>query len=159
MKPYNFKRDFSYQLTDNVRIKKMNHPEKDLSGMKILAAEDNKINQMVLKQIFRKWKAEIDFALTGKEAIEMIKKNEYDVVIMDLQMPEMCGIEATKIIRNSKSTELNSKIPILALTADAFGESKQKVLDLGMNDYITKPFEQEELYEIIKKYKKVKEKQ
>ena len=153
---FNLKYDISNKNLTEKNKNKMKSEEKDLSGMKILVAEDNKINQMVAKQIFRKWKVDIAVANTGKEAVEMIKNNSYDLVIMDLQMPEMSGIEATKIIRESDPAVLDCKIPILALTADAFGESKQKVLEMGMNDYIVKPFNQDELYEIISKYRKVK---
>ena len=154
---FNLKFDISNNnLTDNRKIK-MNSVKKDLSGMNILVAEDNKINQMVAKQIFRKWKVEIDIANTGKEAFDMVGKKCYDVVIMDLQMPEMSGIEATKLIRESNDAHFDCNIPILALTADAFGESKQKVLEMGMNDYIVKPFDQDELYAIVSKYRKVKE--
>lgn len=155
--------EFSFNLKFDICNKRMKEikntmekDEKDLSGMNILVAEDNKINQMVATQIFRKWKVEIDLANTGKEAVDMARKKCYDVIIMDLQMPEMSGIEAAKIIRESIDADLDCNTPILALTADAFGESKQKVLEMGMNDYIVKPFDQDELYKIIYKYRKVK---
>jgi signal transduction histidine kinase len=119
---------------------------KDLDQMQILVVEDNSMNQFVVNQILTKWNARITMANNGKEAIELMSKNTYDLVLMDLQMPEMSGYDATSYIRSKNTTVLNPTIPIIALTADAFSETKRKVLEAGMNDFITKPFSQEELY-------------
>jgi CheY-like chemotaxis protein len=125
---------------------------KDLSGIKILIAEDNRMNQLVAKQIFKKWNVELHVANTGLEAVQLLSEKEFDVVLMDLQMPEMNGYEATEYIRDTSTTVLNHSIPIIALTADAFPETKNKVIEIGMNDFLMKPFKQEELYEKITKY-------
>jgi CheY-like chemotaxis protein len=125
---------------------------KDLSGIKVLIAEDNRMNQLVAKQIFKKWNVELQIANTGLEAVQLLSEKHFDVVLMDLQMPEMNGYEATEYIRDTATTVLDHTIPIIALTADAFPETKSKVIEIGMNDFLMKPFKQEELYEKISKY-------
>lgn len=122
----------------------------DLSNLRVLVAEDHKVNQFLIKAIFRNWNVEPDIAENGIVAIEMLKKNKYDIVFMDKQMPEMGGVEATKIIRE----KLKLDVPIIALTAAALKGSKEQALESGMNDYITKPFETDDLLNIINKYVK-----
>lgn len=117
-----------------------------LRGARILLAEDNSLNQFVAKQLLKKWNAEVSVAETGKEALKSLQELEFDVVLMDLQMPEMNGFEATAEIRGGKHKNINAGIPIIALTADAFDETRKKVLDAGMNDFITKPFKQDDLF-------------
>ncbi len=116
-----------------------------LKGKKILYAEDNSFNQFIGQSIMQKWNLTIDIAENGKEAIELLKATDYDLVLMDLQMPVMGGIEATKIIRKS----VNRKIPIIALTANVVKGTIEKCKDAGMNDYVAKPFEQEVLFKKI----------
>lgn len=124
---------------------------KDLNELSVLLVEDNTMNQFVAKQILGKWNAQVTIAHNGRESIELLSKYKFDLVLMDLQMPEMSGFEATAFIRSKQSTVLNPSVPIIALTADAFAETKRKVLEAGMNDFVTKPFNQEELYvKIIK---------
>lgn len=118
-----------------------------LEHKKILLVEDNKINQFLAAIILKKWKMEVEIAENGLIAIEKLKNQNYDVVLMDLQMPEMGGVEATKIIRN----ELKLEIPIIALTASALKGVDAECLDAGMNDYISKPFDQSVLYNKILK--------
>lgn len=125
---------------------------KNLDQLRILVVEDNLMNQYVAKQILSKWNALITVADNGKIAVEKLSTDIFDVVLMDLQMPEMSGYEATAFIRSKNTTVLNPTIPIIALTADAFAETKRKVLEAGMNDFVTKPFSQEELYVKIIKY-------
>jgi PAS domain S-box-containing protein len=127
----------------------------DLSDLKILVAEDHKVNQYLIKSIFKTWNVEPDIAENGVIAIEMLKKNLYDIVLMDRQMPEMGGVEATKIIRE----KLKLDIPIIAVTAAALKGSREQALDAGMNDYVTKPFDPEDLLRKIITYvnpKKIK---
>ncbi len=126
--------------------------ERSLKGKRILIAEDNVMNQFVVKQILLLWNAAYDIAANGLEAVELLKKNHYHLVLMDLQMPEMSGYDATNYIRSKNTDVLNPAIPIIALTADAFMETKRKVLEGGMNDFISKPFTQEELYTKITKH-------
>jgi PAS domain S-box-containing protein len=127
-----------------------NFEDVDLSGLRILIAEDHKINQYLMKTIFKRWKVNPDIAENGKVAIEKLKKKTYDIILMDKQMPEMDGVEATKIIRR----ELKLKTPIIALTAAALKESKNQAIRAGMNTYITKPFRPEDLLKVILAYTK-----
>lgn len=118
-----------------------------LKSKNILLVEDNDLNQLLVKKIFKKWGKEIDVANNGKIAIQEIQKNDYDIVLMDIDMPEMDGIEATKYIRQNLGEKSN--IPIMALTAHATLGEKKKCLDLGMSDYLSKPFDANELLEKI----------
>jgi PAS domain S-box-containing protein len=116
----------------------------DISHLRILIAEDNKINQMVIEKTFADWRVKTDLAENGILAVEMLKKKEYDLVLMDIQMPEMDGYTAVEIIRKKLSTHKRS-VPIMAMTAHASMTEKQKCLDAGMQDYISKPFDPAEL--------------
>jgi len=121
---------------------------KKIASTKILAVEDIALNQLLLKIILADFGFDFDIASNGKIAIEKMKTNKYDIVLMDLQMPEMNGFEATDYIRNV----LKSKIPIIALTADVTNMDVEKCITAGMNDYISKPIVEQDLYEKIKKY-------
>lgn len=112
-----------------------------LENKKILLVEDNEMNRLVATMILKHYGALITEAPNGAEAIAAIKASEYDLVLMDIQMPVMDGLEATAIIRE----KLNSPVPIIALTANAIKGESQKCLDAGMNDYLSKPFEEEDL--------------
>lgn len=116
----------------------------------ILVVEDNKLNQMVMRKILNSF-PKVSFAVTnnGQEAIEALKKDGYDIVLMDLQMPIMDGYEATRIIRSGELGNSIKNIPIIAVTADAMQETKKRVLDLGMNNYITKPITRDLLFKKI----------
>ena len=118
---------------------------------KILIAEDVELNQYLAKHILEDWGFEADIANNGKEAIEKVKLFDYDLILMDIQMPEMDGIAATQAIRKL-SNKTKAAIPIIALTANALKGDDQKYLDAGMNDYITKPYSEERLYKVIKKF-------
>jgi len=123
--------------------------EKNLNGMRILVVEDNKMNQFVAKQILQRWKAEVSLAENGEIALNLLENADFDLVFMDLQMPIMGGFETTALLRSGERASRNQHIPIMALTADAFFETRQKVASCGMNDFVTKPFDQDELYEKI----------
>jgi CheY-like chemotaxis protein/HPt (histidine-containing phosphotransfer) domain-containing protein len=117
-----------------------------LEGKKFLVAEDNRVNQKVIENVLQKAGAIADIANNGLEAINYLKgKRDYDIIIMDLQMPEMDGYAATKYIRNV----MNIRIPIIAMTASALKGEKSKCIEMGMNDYLTKPFEFSFFYERI----------
>jgi len=120
-----------------------------LSGIRILLVEDNKVNQKVAGKFLAKWDAVVDIADNGKDALEMIKSDSYDVVLMDLLMPVMDGYEATKQLRKNKKFET---LPIIALTASAMSHEREKAFECGVNDYICKPFVPSELYNKIAKY-------
>jgi len=120
---------------------------KDLSNLKILLVEDNDFNMMVAKDTLSSIikDSKLDAATNGEEAIRMLKKNTYDVVLMDLNMPIMDGYEATRLIRDSKVPEIR-KVKIIALTASATREEREACYKSGMDEYISKPFVPEELY-------------
>jgi len=121
----------------------------DFSQLKMLVVDDNKINQMLTKKILSTKKITTDIVASGAEAIEAIKYNNYDVVLMDIHMPEMDGYEATKAIRR-----FNTEVPIIAFTAVSLGDSLHKIVDSGMNDMILKPFVASQLFAMIQKYMK-----
>jgi PAS domain S-box-containing protein len=121
---------------------------KSFSGVKILVAEDNNINIMLVKQFMKIWGLDCDVAKNGLEAVEKVKTGDYDIVFMDLQMPEMDGYEAASTIR-ALPGEKYKKLPIIALTASAMLDIKDKAFTAGMNDYLSKPFNPDELYEKI----------
>ena len=137
-----FKFTLSYLKDLNVNHNsgaEINLPEKNLGEIKVLLVEDNKINSLITSKILLDWGVELDEAVNGKEGIEMMKKENYDLILMDIQMPEMNGYEASRYIRKNLADPHN-KIPILAMTAHASREEKEKCLECGMNDYISKPF-------------------
>ncbi len=119
-----------------------------LTGVTVLLAEDNVINQKVAAKILSKIGALVDVAKHGREAIELLKIKQYDIILMDIQMPEMDGYEATKIIRDQMGAATGS-IPIIAMTASALITDREKCIMAGMNDFIAKPFQAKELYEKI----------
>lgn len=114
----------------------------EIKDTKILVAEDMELNQLLLKTLLDDFGFECDIAANGKIAIEKLKKNRYDIVLMDLQMPEMNGFEATKYIRE----ELKLTLPIIALTADVTTVDVHRCKEVGMNDYISKPIDERLLY-------------
>ena len=123
----------------------------NLDGINILVAEDNAINQMLIKQVLEGWKCKYTIVDNGQKALDALEKEgeSFDVILMDLQMPIMNGFKATQMIRE----EQNMNIPIIALTADIFPETKQKVMTSGFNYYLTKPFKLEKLLEAINEAK------
>ena len=114
-------------------------------SLKILLAEDNKVNQSLAVHVLKRFGFTTAVAENGRIAVDMLQQGNYDLILMDMQMPEMDGYEATAVIR----TQLKNNIPIIALTAHALGEEREKCLALGMNEYVSKPFKPEELHEKI----------
>lgn len=122
-----------------------------LEGKRILVAEDNKINFFVANKFLTGWGVKVTHAENGQLALEKILLEEFDLILMDLQMPVMDGIEATRKIRNSENPRVRT-IPIVALTAAIMSESHDKIEDLHINDYVLKPFKPTDLFERIKKH-------
>ncbi len=119
---------------------------------KILLAEDNIVNQKVTEGFLKKLGLKADIVSNGKQAIEALEKINYDLVLMDIQMPEMGGIEATEKIRNMNSKVKNRDIPIIAMTANAMQGDREKYLAIGMNDYIAKPIRLNTVNAILRKW-------
>ena len=150
---------------------------KDLESIRILVAEDVELNQFLVKHILDSWGCEVTIANNGREAVEIVKKQYFDLILMDIQMPEMDGITATKTIRNLNIAEKSiidkslitkkirtisskdkSTIPIIALTANALKGDGQRYIDIGMNGYITKPYTEEKLFQVINQVIKTNDK-
>ena len=125
----------------------------DLSGKRVLLVEDNAINMEIAHAILGEEHLDITEAKNGKEALEIFQNSrldEYDVIIMDVMMPVMDGMEATKAIRMLEREDAK-KIPIIAMTANAFEEDRIACLDAGMNEHIGKPIDVELLIKVIHK--------
>jgi signal transduction histidine kinase/AmiR/NasT family two-component response regulator len=114
-----------------------------LSSLHVLIAEDNEINQLQLKYLMKKWDITTSIANNGLEALALLEKEQFNLVLMDIQMPEMDGYTATAAIRKTYNKK---RLPVIAMTANAFLIDESKCLEAGMNDYILKPFKQTELY-------------
>ncbi|WP_206484116.1 response regulator [Thalassotalea sp. G2M2-11] len=130
------------------------HPQKhkglvDLAHADILLVEDNALNQQVVLGFLEETNANIDVAENGKIALTMLAQKDYDLVFMDLQMPEMDGLTAT---RNIRQQDKFADLPIIAMTAHAMAEELQKCLDVGMNDYFTKPIDPNDLFSLLSKW-------
>ena len=124
--------------------------EKGKRKLKVLLAEDNLINQKIAHININKLGHDVDFANNGEVAVEKYKGKSYDIILMDLQMPIMDGIEATKRIREFERTNTSDRpIKIIAMTASAMPEDRYICFEAGMNDYITKPFRREDLYRVF----------
>ena len=125
-----------------------------LQGRRVLLVEDNKINQFVAVKFLKSWGLDVDIANNGQEAVDMVADGVYDLVLMDLQMPVMGGVEAAGIIRQREQEQdaLQGHLPIIALTASAFEDIQQEARQAGMDDFATKPIQQKALYAGIEKW-------
>ncbi len=123
--------------------------EKDLSNITILVAEDNIVNVFLLERLLKKWKCNFEIVSNGKLAIETFIKHNFDVILMDINMPEMDGIEASAYIRNLGDV-IKSRVPIIALTATSDEAILQELKTVSINDIIIKPFDSEQLYQKLK---------
>jgi PAS domain S-box-containing protein len=129
-----------------IMSKELNY--QSLGKRNILVAEDVELNQYLARHIMESWGFDVDIAHNGREAVEMVQRNSYDLVLMDIQMPEMDGMEATRQIRKLKDV-LKASIPVVALTANALKGDSEKYIAAGMNDYLSKPFDEPQLFLII----------
>ena len=117
---------------------------------KVLVVEDNAINQLLISTILNLESFEVVVADNGKIAIDILINSDFDIILMDLMMPEMNGYDATEYIRK-KLTDNKSTIPIIAVSADVSKDVKDKCKAVGMNDYISKPYDAKHLLDLIKK--------
>ncbi|MEM9263170.1 MAG: response regulator [Pseudomonadota bacterium] len=120
-------------------------------AVNILLAEDNKINAVLATTLIRKAGFAVDVAENGSMAIEMAAQKGYDLIFMDMHMPEMDGLEATRRIRASHS--VSAETPIVALTANALPRDRRRCLDAGMDDFLAKPFEPDDLTHMVRKWR------
>ena len=134
------------QTTEDVVVKAL---LEEFSGKRILLVEDNDLNQMVAEELISHVGLHVTIAGNGLEALRHLETSAFDLVLMDIQMPEMDGLTASKIIREQ---EKYATLPIIAMTAHAMTEDRQKSFDAGMNDHITKPIDALELYQCVTKW-------
>lgn len=124
------------------------------SGVRVLLAEDNKLNQHVVAKVLEKYGCVVSVVKNGKKALEELAHRSFDILLMDCQMPVMDGYEATRLIREKESESI--RIPIIALTAHAMVGARQRCLDVGMDDYLSKPIDRGVLLQTMAKYVKQK---
>ena len=146
---------FSFELPFAISSSKLNQSTvaqdlnyQSLGNRYVLVAEDVELNQYLVRHIMESWGFTVDVVNNGREAVAMVEKNKYDLVLMDIQMPEMDGIEATGAIRQL-SDPVKAAIPIIALTANALKGDSEKYLAAGMNDFLPKPFNEQKLFIVI----------
>jgi CheY-like chemotaxis protein len=150
---FSFKLEFLKTKAEAASEDELLELDSEIKGIKVLVVEDIRLNQLLMKTLLDDFEFECDIADNGLIAIERLKTRSYDIVLMDLQMPEMNGFEATTYIRE----EMKSNIPIIALTADVTTVDLAKCTAVGMNDYISKPVDEKLLYtKIISTVKKSK---
>ena len=143
------------KVTEEVSIETMNTRRSRLQqpilqngkGVKVLIVEDNPINQLLVIKVLENQGYEITVAGNGRIALEEYEKQSFDIILMDLQMPELDGYETTRIIRKMPGDK--GEIPIVAMTAHTIKGELEKCVSIGMNDYISKPFYASELYQKI----------
>ena len=149
------KQKINLSPTSSVVVKEESN-ENQAKSLRILLAEDNSFNQMIALKLLAKLGYQADCALNGLEVLKAIEQKSYDLILMDIQMPEMDGLEATRQIRQMESTRgvsnLTNQIKIIAMTANVMNEDRENCLKVGMNDFISKPVRIEEIAKILKKW-------
>ncbi len=149
---FSFVLSYEYSEVKNIEQVKMPGLDEDIEfpALEILVAEDNSMNRKYIKRVFEKWDLNYEMAVNGKEAVEKAKEKKYDLILMDLQMPVMDGVDAARIIRSIANP--NKETVIIALTASAMTGHKTQALEAGMNDFMTKPFTPDQLKITINNY-------
>jgi signal transduction histidine kinase/CheY-like chemotaxis protein len=135
-------------LKEDITVNETNEPVtviKSGKSTRVLVAEDNSINRMLIVKILQKREFEIDLADNGVIALNMVKDKDYDIILMDVQMPEMDGYEATRVIRDME--EHKRYVPIIAMTAHTIKGERERCIEMGMDDYVSKPFNADELFD------------
>ncbi|WP_143310806.1 hybrid sensor histidine kinase/response regulator [Chitinophaga vietnamensis] len=144
-----FKVELPYTISDllpeNVSEDVENEPLSLHPDVRLLVAEDNRLNQHLLRHLLNTWQLQYKLVNNGREALQALEKNNFDLVLMDIQMPEMDGYTTVQKLR----TEMHSNIPVIAMTAHAMAGEREKCLQMGMNEYISKPIQEQELYRMI----------
>ncbi|WMW25482.1 response regulator [Methanolobus sediminis] len=139
----------------NTHVNTPSTPSRDHKNLRLLLAEDNTVNQKVAQGMLHKLGYHADIVANGMEAIKALEMLPYDMVLMDVQMPDMDGFEATRLIRDAQSAVLDHDIPIVAMTAYAMKGDKERCLEVGMNDYISKPVSLQSLMQLLEKWQSI----
>ena len=126
-------------------------PPASTPSVSLLLADDNRMNRMIAKRLLEKLGFQVDTAQDGIEAIDRLRQRAYQAVLMDVEMPNLDGLEATRRIRDPRTGVTNPAVPIIALTANAMKEDLDRCLEAGMNDFVSKPFQPESLSETIRR--------
>ncbi len=149
-----YRPDLEASSTELVMVMEENRLKVSDVRLRVLVADDNMANQMVAQAILQRLGHRADVAANGQEAVEALRTVPYDLVLMDCQMPEMDGYEATRQIRSAESGVLDPKVPIIALTANVTGGNRERCLQAGMDDFLSKPIHPQQLAEIIRRWHK-----
>ena len=144
---------FAFEARASVDEESTDWNKLNLSGLRLLIAEDLEVNRMLLRQMLKNTGMVLFEAENGKEVLNVMKEHTVDMILMDLHMPEMDGIEATKRIRDGQLKGVDSSLPIVCLTADVFKETKEAIFTAGMNDFLTKPVEMRRLFQALHHWK------
>lgn len=150
-----FEMPFSYDPAHKENKEDNRAWSKDLSmvrGKRILVAEDNLMNQLVLQKMLEKWEPHLVMTSNGQQALDKLLLEDFDLVFLDVQMPTKDGISTIIEWRDHEANNLLPRVPVVALTADAFSESRQRVISAGMDDFLAKPIEISELRRVLHKY-------
>ncbi len=146
------RQDISNKKIEKEEIKEL---KLNLEDKKILVVDDNILNLKVSKRLFKEYNAEITTCESGYECIEKVKENKYDIIFMDIMMPKLSGVETLKKLKEMESFNT----PVVALTADAMSGVSNKYIEVGFNDYLSKPIEKKELNKVLVKYFKISKKE
>lgn len=142
--------DVSTQSDENELLERTANVPRALPPLRVLLVEDNLINQRLAVALLKKWSHEVHVANNGQEALAILETLPFDVVLMDLQMPVMGGLEATTRIRE-REQGTSRRIPILAITANAMGSDREECMRVGMDDFVSKPIQRETLHAALQK--------
>ncbi|WP_316840628.1 PAS domain S-box protein [Pedobacter gandavensis] len=144
--------EISFEKANNYvpQVKIFTEPNQ-FSDKRILVVDDNEINALIAKRIFGKWGLNLDFAITGEEALDKVRVQRYDLIFMDIKMPGIDGFEATTLIRAMEG-DYYKNVPILALTASTLHDEHNKFAESGMNGHILKPFKPEDMRNVLSEY-------
>ena len=130
-------------MTPNLSL--VAEPKEVTEGMKVLVAEDNPINQTLVEILLSDLGHDVTLVSDGREAVQKVKAESWDLVLMDVQMPELDGLEATEQIRKWEASTSRQRVPIIALTAQALQGDRERCLQMGMDGYLSKPIDEDEL--------------